>query len=179
MWSPPQAGENEFRTLENTIYLVEIAWRTIQDSLRQQQQVPPSSKQGSLEKISKTSVGNVKFWDQIGQNECAEGVLIVKCPFPGSKVRNGGPDRFQSTLQKSGVKTLFENVRCKKVHNPYRPPGGVGGWSRTLLILGSVSRTLLIKHPMSATLQSTDLQEQFPMPYACSERSRGVPKQLC
>ena len=79
------------------------------------------------EKISKTSVGNVKFWDQIGQNECAEGVLIVKCPFPGSKVRNGGPDRFQSTLQKSGVKKLFENFRCKKVHNPYRPPGGVGG----------------------------------------------------
>ena len=153
MWSPPQAGENEFRTLENTIYLVEIAWRTRQESLRQQQQVPPSSKtcisiSPLSEKISKTSVGNVIFWDQIGQNECAEGALIVKRPFPGSKVRNGGPDRFQSTLQKSGVKKLFEIFRCKKVHNPYRPPGGGRGWSRTLLILGSVSRTLLIKHPM-------------------------------
>ena len=124
MWSPPQAGENEFRTLENTIYLVEIAWRTIQDSLRQQQQVPPSSKQGSLEKISKTSVGNVKFWDQIGQNECAEGVLIVKCPFPGSKVRNGGPDRFQSTLQKSGVKNSSKISGVKKCITLTAPPGG-------------------------------------------------------
>ena len=42
------------------------------------------------EKISKTSVGNVIFWDQIGQNECAEGALIVKRPFPDSKVRNDG-----------------------------------------------------------------------------------------
>ena len=39
------------------------------------------------------------------QNECAEGVLIVKRPFPGSKVGNSGPD---------GYKSLFKISRNKK-----------------------------------------------------------------
>ena len=62
------------------------------------------------------------------QNECAEGALIVKRPFPGSKVGNSGPD---------GYKSLFKIYRNKKQSSKFLgykkyvalidPLGGRGG----------------------------------------------------
>ena len=43
------------------------------------------------------------------QNECAEGALIVKRSFPGSKVRNGGPDRYKSMFKFVGTKNSRRN----------------------------------------------------------------------
>ena len=43
------------------------------------------------------------------QNECAEGTLIVKRSFPGSKVRNGGPDRYKSMFKIIGTKNSRRN----------------------------------------------------------------------
>ena len=83
---------------------------------------PPSPK-----KISKTPVGNDIFWNQIGQNECAEGALIVKRPFPGSKVRNGGPDRCKSTLKFSRNKKTQRNFQEQKSAYPLQTPRGGGG----------------------------------------------------
>ena len=66
--------------------------------------------------------------DQNDKNECAEGALIVKRPFPGSKVRNGGPDRYKSPLKTSRCKknsSKFPGV--KKCITLTDPPGGWGG----------------------------------------------------
>ena len=61
------------------------------------------------------------------QNECAEGVLIVKRPFPGSKVRNSGPDRYKSMFKISRNKKQSPKfLGYKKYVALIDPPGGRG-----------------------------------------------------
>ena len=60
------------------------------------------------------------------QNECAEGALIVKRPFLGSKVRNGGPDRSKSMFKFSRNKKQSPKfLGYKKYMALIDPLGGV------------------------------------------------------
>ena len=61
------------------------------------------------------------------QNECAEGVLIVKRPFPGSKVRNSGPDRYKSMFKISRNKKQSPKFLGYKKYVALIDPLGGGG----------------------------------------------------
>ena len=59
---------------------------------------------------------------------CAEGALIVKHPFPGSKVGKGGPDRYKSLFKISrNKKQSSKFLGYKKYVGLIDPLGGRGG----------------------------------------------------
>ena len=124
-WSPPQAGKNEFCSLENAISLRKshrerdriICCYNKPPSLIQNIHFrePPSPKKSVRPPLCEDFLYFCEVSeDKIDQNECAEGALIVKRPFPGSKVRNGGPDRCKSTLKFSRNKKTQRNFQEQK-----------------------------------------------------------------
>ena len=91
--------------------------------------------------------------EKMDQNECAEGVLIVKRPFPGSKVRNNGPDRYKSMFKISrNKKQSSKFIGYKKYVALIDPLGGKGGVSRKakILSLGYTFLKYLIPYAKSA-----------------------------
>ena len=66
--------------------------------------------------------------DKIDSNECAEGALIVKRPFPGFKVGNSGPDGYKSLFKISrNKKQSSKFLGYKKYVALIDPLGGRGG----------------------------------------------------